>query len=211
MEPSTEVRLPSLIDWQNRQWNDRLNRIKTVWDEADGMKLAIFALSSALGYLLKLYLPEGAWATYVPILVTYHVFLVWLVFTADHKAGFSLPIFSTILTHLACLTVVVSLGVGRHYIPFFWLVRYFIPALAPFEAAWLFSGGRKNEEDRADAAMHPAAASATAEDYEEWLRYLKKRNPLTVKAGMTLKDEYEQFMVARIKSRPAIPSTDHPA
>jgi hypothetical protein len=177
------------------------------------MKIVVFALCSGLGYLLKLYLPEGAWATYVPILVTYHLFLVWLVFTADHKAGFSLPIFSTILTHLACLIVVVSLAVGRDFIPFFWLVRYCIPGIAPFETNWLFSGGRKDEGDRVTSAgaAKRATAAATAEDYEEWLRYLQKRNPLSVKSGMTLKEEYEQFMVARIKSRPAIPSTDNPA
>jgi hypothetical protein len=156
-----------------------------------------------------------AWYPYDAILISYHLFLVFLVITAEQKTGFSLPIVHTILSHLACLALVISVPVLRHQIPFFGLVRYFIPALAPFECDWLFSGGKAKKEEpitvkaaEAAATTASASASATADDYEEWLRYLKVRNPLSVKHGMTIKDEYEQWMVARVKSRPPAASVE---
>jgi len=179
------------------------------------MKIAVYVFCSILGYLAGYFLPI-AWFPYDSILISYHLFLGWLVIDADHKTGLSLPIFSTILTHLACITVVVFLGVGRHYIPFFWLVRYLIPALAPFEVTWLFGGGREKKAvsvtEAADAAARAsAAAAATGEDYEEWLRYLAQRSPSSRKPGTTLKDEYEHWLVARAKSRTAALSGNKPA
>ena len=97
-------------------------------------------------------------------------------------------------------------------IPFFGLIRYFIPALAPFECTWLFSANpaklqeekRKKEvsippEEKAAAAN--AIATATGEDHEAWTQYLAHRDPRLRKPGMTVKEEYEQWMVARIKRR----------
>ena len=105
------------------------------------MKLVVFAICSGIGYLLGQYLP-APWATYVSILVSYHLFLGWLVMTADHDAGFSMPVLHTVLTHAACLAVLIGIAIGRRHIPFLGLVRIFIPALAPFECDWLFSGGK---------------------------------------------------------------------
>ncbi len=83
-----------------------------------------------------------------------------------------------------------------------------IPALAVFERAWLFSESKGKKEvpvtakSLAIAADKQAAASAaTTEDYQAWLSYVAKRNPSKVKRGMTLKDEYEEWMVTRMKNR----------
>jgi hypothetical protein len=167
---------------------------------------AIFIICSVLGFLAGHYLP-GAWSVFVSILVSYHLFLLWLVLTAEHETGFSLPIGSTILTHTACLALVVTMGIGRNIIPFFWLIRYCIPALAPFECNWLFSGEkRKNKKDELRASQ-PIAINileeATAEDDQAWLQYLATRNPKYRKPGLTIKDEYEQWLAARIKKRSA--------
>lgn len=114
------------------------------------MKLLGYLICSALGLVAGYFFPAGAWSTFVSILVSYHLFLIWLVITTEHKTGFSLPVGPTILTHLACVAVVVTLGLGRHVIPFFGLIRYFIPALAPFECTWLFSANpaKLQEEKR---------------------------------------------------------------
>jgi hypothetical protein len=104
------------------------------------MKLVVFLICSGIGYLLGEYLP-APWASYVSILVSYHLFLAWLVFTADHEAGLSMPVLSTVLTHAACLAVLIGLAIGRRYIPFLGLVRIFVPGLAPFECNWLFAAG----------------------------------------------------------------------
>jgi hypothetical protein len=171
----------------------------------------VFIVCNLVGYGTTLFLPPGPWTPYIPILVSYHLFLAWLVIAADHETGLSMPIISTILTHLACIAIVVVLGLGRNVIPFYGIIRYCIPALAPFERTWLFSGGRKKKEvalspEEAEAAKATAAVSsaATADDYEAWLIHLQQRNPNSVKAGVSIKDEYDQFMVARAKNRPAI-------
>jgi hypothetical protein len=172
--------------------------------------IVIFAISAGVGYLLGHYLP-APWGTYASILISYHIFLGWCVFSADHEKGFSLPIGETILTHLACLMVVVGLGIGRNYIPFFGLIRYCIPALAPFECTWLFSGGRTNKEVPltaeavATAAENAAAAdAATASDYDEWLHHVARQKPPFPKPGSSLKVEYERWLVARARSRTAV-------
>jgi hypothetical protein len=184
------------------------------------MNIVVYVVCSILGFLAGHFLPAGAWATYVSILVSYHLFLAWLVITAEHETGFSLPIFSTIITHLACLTVVVGLTVGRHYIPFFGLIRYFIPAMAPFERDWLFSGNAQKKDVKKKKVpvttaviaipVHVAIAEATAEDHEAWIRHLAQPNRATRKPGLSVKDEYEHWLVARIGSRHAAVSRKSP-
>lgn len=176
-----------------------------------GMKIIAFLICSVLGYITGRFFPAGAWSTFVTILVSYHLYLIWLVITAEQKTGLSLPIGSTILTHLACLALVVTMGLGRHVIPFFGLIRLFIPALAPFECKWLFSADtvklaekKKKEihdpaQDKAD--IDRAMAIANGEDHEAWLQYLSHRDPRMRKHGMSVKEEYEQWMVARIRKR----------
>jgi hypothetical protein len=90
--------------------------------------------------LLRHLLPDTALATYAYILISYHLVLGFKVLTADKEAGMSLPWGQTILTHLACVGLLIGLAMGRHTIPFFGLIRYALPGLAPFEASWLFSG-----------------------------------------------------------------------
>ena len=58
---------------------------------------AAFIVSSLIGFVVARYLFEGAWAIFAYILISYHLFLVWLVITAEHETGFSLPIFTTFL------------------------------------------------------------------------------------------------------------------
>jgi hypothetical protein len=44
-------------------------------------------------------------------------------------------------------------------------------------------------------------ANATGDDYAAWSNYLAHRDPRLRKPGMSVKEEYEQWMLARIKSR----------
>lgn len=175
------------------------------------MRIVVYLICSACGFLAGYFLPDGAWQVFVSILVSYHLFLIWLVITAEHKTGMSLPIGPTILTHMACLAIVVSLGMGRNVIPYFGLIRYFIPAIAPFECTWLFSANpaKLTEEKEKEipnsaeekAAVSRAIAAATGDDYEAWSHYLAHRDPRLRKPGISVKEEYEQWMLARVKSR----------
>src|SRR5450631_3277672 len=193
--------------------------------ERGTMRLAVFLICSGIGYLLGRFLP-GPWAAYVSILVSYHLFLAWLLITAEHEAGFSFPIVSTVVTHLACLAVLIGLAMGQRYVPILGLVRIFVPGLAPFECNWLFSGGRK-KKDAAEApvatqtaAAGTAASVATApappeleytfEDHDEWQRYLSRPNRPFRKAGLPIGDEFKLWHAARARGRATASGNQNP-
>ncbi len=173
----------------------------------------VYIICALIGFGIAHLLPPGLWAALAYLLITYHLFLGWLVFSAEHKAGISLPIGTTILTHLACLALVVCFAMGRHIIPFFGLIRYFVPALAPFEVEWLFKASNQNPTNKpvsaskaeaakkAAAVANAVAAAATVDDYEEWLKYLALPNRPPRKPGLSVQDEYKQWLVSRARSR----------
>jgi hypothetical protein len=191
-----------------------------------------------LGLQLSHLLPDTAWATYTYILVSYHLVLAFKVLTADKKAGMSFPLGQTILTHLTCVGLLIGLAVGRHTIPFFGLIRLFIPGLAPFEAEWLFTGGRAkmerlNDEEAIQAAtvrvesladgtvpvapapVAPAKVSlyhsSTGEDYNEFLTLMQQGKRPFRKPGISIKQEYELWLAHRAKTSAATSSTTQTA
>jgi hypothetical protein len=189
------------------------------------MRLAVFLVCSGIGYLLGHYLPEP-WASYVSILVSYHLFLAYLLITAEHEPGFSFPpIISIVLTHAACLALLIGLAMRRRYVPILGLVRIFVPGLAPFECEWLFSGGKKKKvapgsevtsQAEADAsatadattasASTPAVSAAptyTFDDHDDWLRYLGQTNRPFRKPGLSVGDEFKLWQKARAQRRTA--------
>jgi hypothetical protein len=182
------------------------------------MKLAVFLICSGIGYLLGHYLPDP-WAAYVSILVSYHLFLFWLVITADHDAGFSMPVLPTIVTHAAFLAVLVGLAIGRRYVPLLGLVRIFVPALAPFECDWLFrpvaprrAVSPENEPAEAKSStavagtsetpaksVAPAAAKVeySADEHTAWMSYLKEPRRAFRKPGLSVGDEFKLWQADR--------------
>ena len=170
----------------------------------EGKDIAAFVVASLLGYLLASLMPAGTWAVLTSILVSYHLFLAWLVITAENRAGVSLPILSTIATHLACLVLIIPLALASRFIPFFGIFRYGIVGLAIFERGWLFT------EDNVQYKKPPATPiiTDTAEDYQEWLNYLAKQSPASRKPGSSLKEEYGRWLLARAQNRPTVPSND---
>lgn len=182
-----------------------------------------------LGLQLSHLLPDTAWATYTYILVSYHLVLAIKVFTANKKAGMSFPLGQTILTHLACMALVIGLAVCRHQIPFFGIIRFFIPGLAPFEAEWLFTGGktkvqRLNDEEAVQAAIvsvesvpdgavpvAPAKVSlydsSTGDDYNEFLTLMQQGKRPFRKPGISVREEYELWLSHRVKTRSEASST----
>jgi hypothetical protein len=182
------------------------------------MKAVSFLISAAVGYLIGYFFGHGAAATFASILISYHVYLGLLIALAEREGGFSFPIGPTILTHTACLAVLISLALGRDHIPFFAIIRIFVPALAPFEANWLFGGERKKaaQTNTAKAAAPISAANAsvveitparslyeasTGDDFEEFLQHMKTGKRPFRKPGMTVRQEYELWLAARAKAR----------
>lgn len=170
-----------------------------------GADLVAFLVSAFLAFIVASLLPDGTWANYAFILIAYHLFLTWLVIDADRGKGLSLSIGSTILTHVACIVIIIPFGMGGSFIPLFSYFRVGVAALAVFERDWLFSGNRKMKEIPVSSEVKGdtsrASANATGEDYAAWSDYLAHRDPRLRKPGMSVKEEYEQWMVARVKSR----------
>jgi len=187
------------------------------WLKIQGKDVVPFVIAGVIGYFAGRLVPDHDWAVYTSILISYHLFLAWLVFTGDKDGGVSLGVLSTILTHAACLFLAIAVAMARHYIPFFGILRFGISSIAVFERMWLFSGGRQKskvkeaepepEPAKAAAEAQPvpasAIATATGEDHEEWLRYLASRNPTHRRAGSSMSEEYEQWLRARFKTRAA--------
>ncbi len=171
-----------------------------------GRNAVAFVFCALLGTIIASFLPEGAWFTSAYMLITCHLFFGWLVMTKEHETGLPLPIGPTILTHLVFLALVVCLGtVGRH-IPFFVWIRYFIPVLAFLEVKWILRSTKKMKEvevssENAARIAAAVAAAATIDDYQEWLRYLARPDRPPRRPGMTVEEEYKQWLVARAKNR----------
>jgi hypothetical protein len=144
-------------------------------------------------------------ATYAYVLIGYHVVLIFAILFKNKQKGFSLPLGSTLITHLACLVVVVALAAGRRYIPFFSLIKYFIPGIAPFEANWLFSGGKEQAKRILGVApdeqpvVVEAASDANAAEYEEFLNLLQLNIRPHHRPGSSIKEEFERWRAARAK------------
>jgi hypothetical protein len=161
------------------------------------VKIAVYAFCTALGYLLAQALPDGPLAAYVPMLISYHLFLIFLVISSQKKSGLSLPILHAAVTHLAFLAVLIGCAYAREHVPFFSLVRMFIPSLAPFETKWLFEG--KDGKPAAEADAKPVVSSATAEEYEEFRNYLSRGERRFRAVGVSVAEEFELWRTARAK------------
>ncbi|HEY1766637.1 MAG TPA: hypothetical protein VGG26_03245 [Terracidiphilus sp.] len=160
-----------------------------------------------VGYMLAHFFPDGDMAIYVPMLISYHLYLAFLVITAVQDKGISLSIPSTVLTHIACLALLIVFAEGREHIPYFWVVRFFTPSIALFEATWLFAGkGRKQQ-----AAIEAGPASAgNPEDYEDFIQYLRQNERPFSKPGRSVNEEFTFWLAHRARHPHAISSGQRP-
>ena len=94
-------------------------------------------VAGAIGYAAGLFVPTGWWSILISMLISYHVFLAWLVLTAKNRLEVVRPLSYAAMIHVACLVVIVSLGSGRIIVPHFDLVCCGVAVLAYFERDWL--------------------------------------------------------------------------
>ncbi len=168
------------------------------------MKGIVLILCGLVGYMLVPLFPDGSLAIYIPMLVSYHLFLAFLVITAVQDRGISLSPVSTVFTHVACLALLVVFAEARDHIPYFWVIRFFTPSIALFEATWLFGGKGKKKSDYDRAEAGPTGGNA--EDYEDFVLYLRQGNRQFSKPGRSVKEEFKHWLDYRAKhpgERPA--------
>lgn len=160
------------------------------------MAILAYVISAAIGYALGHYLLDGEAAAYASILVSYHLFLGFLVFAADQKKGFSMPVIQTVLTHSAVLGLLVGLAYMRAHVPFSGFISLLVPGLAPFETKWLFSGDGKATRDQATDNDVPMQ-NASAVEHEAFRAYLMQKERPFRTPGMSLNQEFNLWMKAR--------------
>ncbi len=166
------------------------------------MKSMVGVICALIGIIIGHYLLEGTLAVYVSMLISFHLYLGYLVVMENREKGLSLPVGSTLLTHAACLMLLIGLVELRHHISFFWVIQYFVPALAPFEAEWLFSGGKRKPGFEASAPQIPMP-EGTAGDYDEFLKYLSEEKRAFRKPGRSVREEHVLWMADRVKKEAA--------
>ncbi|MGA7343727.1 MAG: hypothetical protein WBE72_06060 [Terracidiphilus sp.] len=166
------------------------------------MKGIVLVLCGMIGYLLSRFLPDGPLAIYVPMMISYHLLLAFLVVTTIQDKKVKLSIGSAAFTHFAFFVLLVVFAEMQSYIPYFEIVRFLVPCLALAEEALLF--GVKGKRKAGDEAEE--LTPGTAEDYEEFIHYLRKNDRPFSKPGATIKDEYRSWLAYRSKHQQ--PATD---
>jgi len=164
------------------------------------MKVVALLISILIGFVIGHVLLQGAVAAYASILISYHVYLVFLIVMAERKSGLSLQIGPTILTHSAFLALLIGLPYVRSKVPFFGLISLFMPGLAPFEANWLFGGERGNATTQTTASP-VAAEPATFEDHEAFREHLKQGDRPFRKPGRTVDEEFNFWLADRARKK----------
>ena len=98
----------------------------------------VLIVACAIGYLAGFFVPAGWCSIFTSMLLSYHLFLGWLVSTAATKMEIVRPLSYPAAIHLACLVVIAFIGTGRMFVPHFDVVCCGVAVLAFFERNWLF-------------------------------------------------------------------------
>ena len=107
------------------------------WFMKTGDWLALI-VCAALGFLAGHFVPAGWWSIFVSMLISYHLFLGWLVFSAERKMEMARPLSYPAIIHLTCLMLIVLIGAARFIVPHFEVFCGGVAVLAFFERDWLF-------------------------------------------------------------------------
>jgi hypothetical protein len=195
------------------------------WLDLKPADVAAFVISSIIGGIAGFFfLPNVSLFSMVSGMVSYHLFLAWLVFEQDREGLLTLSPAVTILYHLACVAVVYALqsAIGaldsiHSFVPIpgkdgvSYALGLLVPALAIFERNWLFSGKGRRENKPTIVAADSAVFTTTTDDYIEWQRLLASGQRPKTRPGVTLKDQFEEWAAARAQARAAGISTDQHA
>lgn len=166
------------------------------------MKYAAFLASSFIGYVIGHYLLDGAAAAYASVLISYHLYLALLVIFALQEKGFAMPLGMTMMMHIAFVAFLIGFAYARAHIPFFGLLSLLVPALAPFEAKWLFGESAPKKIETTESHV-VAAPTATIDDHEAFRAHLKESHRPFRKPGISVDEEFNLWLADRAKKRAA--------
>jgi hypothetical protein len=168
-----------------------------------GEDLVAFIITALAGYAAASVIQNPGASAVVSILVSYHLFLGWLVMNGSGEVTLSLPIGSAVATHAGCLVVALAPVAMADGSIGFGVFRYGVAALAVFERGWLFSQEetRPALDDESITGEPLSPVRATAEDQIAWLEYLSSRRPGMTRPGVSIGDEHKAWLLARHKQR----------
>jgi hypothetical protein len=158
-------------------------------------------VAGGLGFLAGLFVPPGWWSVSTSILVSYHLFLGWLLLTAKKDVETMRPLLYTLAVHFSCAVVILSFGMGRLFVAHFDAISCCVAIFAYFEREWLF------QSTGMTAANGDETVASSAEEYQEWLKYLAKKGPDSSSSECSRKEEFEWWLEAR-RNRRAANSTE---
>ncbi|UWZ82691.1 hypothetical protein [Occallatibacter riparius] len=164
------------------------------------MPFVVYVLCAGVGYLAGNYLPASAATPYIPVLVSYHLFVLYLIMhvgvTGVQKIGLSMSVPMAIVGHLCFVGAMIGMVLGREKVPLFGLLQYVVPGLAPFEVRWLFERPKTSH-----VAMEPEnMPQGTHDDYAEFTEYLRGKRKFQ-RAGRTANEEFSMWRADREKQR----------
>jgi len=197
----------------------------------EGPDVLAFIVCAGVGYFAGSFAPQGSGASlFITTLIAYHLFLVWLLFVsgtsfsddgeARKEAALALPIGQTLLTHAACLAIILgSVATAAHKLAQFtatpadplaphpdgYIVYQAAKAicgamagLAIFERRWLFSAEPTMQVAAPiEAPVSQVLRASTADDMRDWQQHLAQMKPGSRPMGSSLKAEYEQWLLQR--------------
>jgi hypothetical protein len=161
------------------------------------MKGILVVLGCGFGYVISRFVPDGPLSVLVPLLVSYHLLLAVLVVTAMQDKGHKLNPIPAALTHAAFFVLLLIVATAGAMVPYFEYLRFLLPALAYVELTVIFRGkGGKLGEGQ------DAASNSTAEDYEDFIHYMRGNNRVFQKPGFSVRDEFNCWLAHRSKNPP---------
>jgi hypothetical protein len=207
----------------------------------EGPDVLAFIVCAGIGYFAGSFAPQGSGASlFITTLIAYHLFLAWLLFLsgtsfsyegdARKEAALALPLGQTLLTHAACLAIILgAVATAAHKlaqmnaVP----VEAFAPrpegyiiyqaakaicgamaGLAIFERRWLFSAEPTMQPaSRVEALPSPVLQASTADDMRDWQQHLAQMKPGSRPMGSSLKTEYEKWLLQRQRTSNAANGT----
>jgi|HubBroStandDraft_5_1064220.scaffolds.fasta_scaffold428072_1 hypothetical protein len=166
------------------------------------MKGIVVVLGCLLSYVISRFIPDGPLAVYASLFISYHLLLGFLVITHMQDKRATLNPINAALTHGGFIVLLLVAGEAGAMVPYFFVWRFLLPALALVEWNALFSKKNAKAAQTADAA-----SDSTAEEYEEFIDYMRGNNRTFSRPGYSIRDEFNSWLAARGR-RPQVQAID---
>jgi hypothetical protein len=160
------------------------------------MKFFVLLLSGILCFTIARFAPDGPLAVFLPIMISYHIFLAYLVTSFPKEAELSIG--AGLFIHLLCVCILAAFVLVQDFVPYITLVRCSIPAFAFVESGLLWSTRRGQAQGKRAASI---LSKCTSEDYDDFVEYMRHADRRFARAGRSVNEEFALFVKSRSRGR----------